>query len=213
MKYLFAILLCFPLTTYSDISKISIYPSQIKVSFKAPKKTLPTKNVKLKKQKNKSVPDSKQVKNEQSTLVSAQEFVTFTKFIRIINGINLKNNNKTALIFFNENNESLEVNVVENSPKPQPHQIFFIDKSFGRHFQGKIDLYYIPENASYFIVGIINTQNRFLKVATHNNFSSGGKIYIADYNKIAPSKKIMLQIELLGSVDAILTRACAFSFF
>ncbi len=202
-KIFFLGLLLNPFVMYSDISKIKIYPSGITVNFNAPPKTIVVeKSVKKPWYKKNTAPI-------EPAIISTDKF---KKFIRVINSIKHSEDTTLKLVFYDNINEVISEEVITNSIKPSPKHIFFIDRNSDRNFQGVLDIYHIPENAQYFLIGFFNKDNIRISTVSHPDFGKDNKIQILDYNKLSPNRPTMLQIELLGQKQNILTRIGAFYF-
>ena len=200
-------LLLTPLFIHADISKIRMYPSGITVSFEAPEKIIPVEEDPPKKRswrRKKEVvekPVPKPIKMEQ-----------FTKFIRVINSIEESDENKVKLVFYNDKDEVISAEIITNSTQLSAKYIFFIDRNTSRNFQGLLDVYHIPDNAQYFLVGVFDEDNNPISTAPHPNFETDNKIQLLHYYALSPNSPSMLQIELLGKEQDILTRVSAFYF-
>ena len=203
-------LLLTPLFIHADISKIRMYPSGITVSFEAPEKVVieeeeeeapKRRSWRRKKEEVKVKPIPKAIKMEQ-----------FTKFIRVINSIEENDENKVKLVFYNDKDEVISAEIITNSTQPSAKYIFFIDRNTSRNFQGLLDIYHIPDNAEYFFVGVFDKDNNIISTASHPDFGTDNKIQLLNYYALSPNQPSMLQIELLGKEQNILTRVGAFYF-
>lgn len=221
-KTAFLSILVLTTNLYANISQIPLYPSGISVEFKTPKKIIPQiealeDNSKAKKSKLRKLKKKKEQQVEENlskkSVETSTEFEKFSRFIRVINSTdNVEEDLQVALIFFDTNNNIIEKNIITNTVKPSPKYIFFMDRQTGRSFKGKLDIYYIPEDASSLSVAILDEDNNIIKQTTHPGYNKDHQIKISDYNKIGGNNKVMLQFEILGSSNTLLTRIAAFKF-
>ena len=196
-----------PFFIHADISKIRMFPSGISVSFEAPAKVII---------KEEEAPRKRSWRRKKEEVVEPlPEVITmekFTKFIRIINSIKPNDDNKVKLVFYNDEDEVVAEEIVTNSTQPSAKYVFFIDRNSRRNFQGLLDVYHIPDNAKYFLVGVFDKNNTLIATASNPDFGTDNKIQLLNYYALSPNQPSMLQIELLGKEQNILTRVGAFYF-
>ena len=202
-NFIFLGFLLNPFFIYADISKIRMFPSGITVSFEAPVKVIPVEEPKKR---------SWRRKKEEPTEPKPIQMEKFSKFIRIINSIKLNNDNNIKLVFYNDKDEAIAEEIITNSVQPSAKYVFFIDRNTSRNFQGLLDVYHIPDNAKYFLIGIFDKDNILISTASNPNFGADNKIQLLNYYALSPNQPSMLQIELLGKEQNILTRVGAFYF-
>ncbi|MGL5955681.1 MAG: hypothetical protein ACRC0X_03640 [Brevinema sp.] len=211
----FLLLLFISTTIHADISKLQLIPSGIKVKFEA-SPLIEEKEEKQKKRLSRraarKAEEERLKQAELAALTPPPQLVRFTRFIRIINAIPLNEGEYLTIDFYNDNNKLISQQIVSNTTKPSPHNIFYMDRNTGRFFQGLFDNYHIPKDTSNFQIGIYNKNKELINYAEHPDFSKKTQIPISQYNKLAPTREIMLQIEILGQSDKILTRVGAFYF-
>lgn len=207
-NFIFLSLLLNPFFIYADISKIRMFPSGITVSFEAPAKVIPVEEEAPKKRSWRRRKEEVEVEPVPQAIVIEK----FSKFIRVINSIEQSDNNKIKLVFYNDKDEVISAEIITNSVQPSAKYIFFIDRNTRRNFKGQLDIYHIPDNAQYFLVGIFDKDNNIVSTASHPNFGTDNKIQLLNYYTISPNRPSMLQIELLGEEQSILTRVGAFYF-
>jgi len=206
--FIFLVLLLNPFSIYAEISKIRVYPSGITVSFEAPAKV-----ISVEKDPPKKRPWYKKKKEEVIDPIPQPIVIEkFTKFIRVINSIEQKDDSKIKLVFYNDKDEIISEEIITNSVRPSAKYVFFIDRNSSRNFQGLLDIYHIPDNAKYFLVGIFDKDDNAIDIASHPDFGTDNKIQLLDYYAFSPNKPSMLQIELLGKEQNILTRIGGFYF-
>ncbi|MGL4389095.1 MAG: hypothetical protein ACRCTJ_06865 [Brevinema sp.] len=211
MRYriIFIFLMIIKANLYPSIKNIPLYPSGIKVSFTTSNEIISIEksngdDTKKRRKKSKKVAEPVVTKSIQQTNVS--------RIIRVINSINnLKSDENLALLFFDTDNNHIAKYIVSNTVKPTPEFIFFMDRKTGRDFQGKHDIYLIPEKAVSFSVKVINSKAHIIYETSHSAYNKNKQILIDDFKKIGHNK-IMLQFEVLGSAENNLTRIAAFQF-
>ncbi len=186
------ILLMMTSMTYADISKVQPYPSEITVTFDALEVIeIPEKISRKERRKYESI---------------KPEVISYQRFIRIINSLDLKSGEEVSLNFYDIDDKLISKNIITNTTEPTPKYIFFMDRDSGRNFKGFLDTYHIPSNAHYFQIVANN------KVVTHPDFEKKDKVLISQYQISKDSRKLMVQVELLGTSSNILARLGIFYF-
>ncbi|MGL4677736.1 MAG: hypothetical protein ACRCWI_08770 [Brevinema sp.] len=213
--YLLLLLLFISNVLHADISKLQLIPSGIKVKFDVPplieeKEAPPQK--KLSRWAARKAKKEAEKKQQQQEEVPIPQLVRFTRFIRVINAVTLNAEEYLTIDFYDNNNKLISQQIITNTPKPSPNNIFYMDRNTGRRFQGFIDHYHIPKNTSYFQIGIYNKNKELIYYAEHPDFTKKTQIPITQYNALGSKKAVMFQIEVLGQSDKTLTRIGAFYF-
>lgn len=211
-RLLTVLILFFGTLSFSQIKNVPIYPSGISVSFSVlpeePESAAPvitkTKNKKIKKRELPPPPAEPE----------PIQAIKVNKFIRIINAMNLEENQNLALLFYDENKKLLTKPkvLVTNTTKPAATHIFFMDKASSKEFKGVLDYYFIPEKAVYFNVAVLNKKGALVSVPVHPAYDEDNLIAIEHYQSIDPKSRIMLQFEVKGSPKASVMRISAFRF-
>lgn len=182
------------LYTFPIYGQIRTYPSGIDVNFEAQKKGKRSEYL------------------IQFTKDSTHSNLT-SKFIRIINGTSsLPKKSYVGIIFYNEHGKKLKHIIIKDTKKPTPKQIFFMDRNSGKHFQGMLDIYYIPKDTVSFSVGIINKKGEMVIPLSHPDFDKNNSLPLQKWLKTSPNKPTMLQFEITGTDDNFSLRLGAFYF-
>ncbi|MGL4677737.1 MAG: hypothetical protein ACRCWI_08775 [Brevinema sp.] len=194
MKYIIFILSVF----YFSINSygIQLFPSGIKVDFTAPNKI--TKKIIL----------------LQTEEAAQQKSLDTYRIIRIINSIqDLPEKQYLALMFYNQKKKIIGHQIISNSQKPLPDQVFFIDRNTGKYFQGLVDIYSVPKQTVSFALAVINKKGKILQQNfKHLDFDENQHISLDQLFKITPEKNIMLQYEVIGSYQDPDIKLAAFYF-
>jgi len=203
MNYILLFLLCIISNTfYASLSQVPVYPSSIKVSFIAPSKLVFKDNNKRRSRRKK--------KNEK--VISNTIPFKVNKFIRVINSISdIPDSYSLALVFYDSNNNIININSVTNSQKPSPTYIFYMDRKSNRKFQGMRDIYHIPRDAFSYNISILDTNINIILSTEHEYYDD--KVFLIDnFVNIHKNNNLMLQFEITGTFKDFLTRISFFKF-
>ncbi|MGL5722059.1 MAG: hypothetical protein ACRCY4_06655 [Brevinema sp.] len=142
------------------------------------------------------------------------EPVAVNRLIRVINAVDLSAGQRFALVFYNEKGVIIpkQLRVVPNTEKPSAARVFFMDKASNRSFKGLLDVYFVPKDATFMNVAIIDQNDKIVKVPTHPAYDAKGFINIEDFLKTEPTSRIMLQFETAGTTDRSVLRLGGFRF-
>ncbi|MGL5253488.1 MAG: hypothetical protein ACRC9L_00445 [Brevinema sp.] len=146
--------------------------------------------------------------------VVASEPVSVNRLIRVINAIDLDPDQRFALVFYNDKGNMIpkQLRVVPNTEKPSAARVFFMDKASTRLFKGLLDIYFVPKDAVFMNVAIIDQNDKIIRVPSHPSYNDKGFISIEDFLKTEPSNRIMLQFEVAGSSEKGILRLGGFRF-
>ncbi|MGL4394802.1 MAG: hypothetical protein ACRCS8_06230 [Brevinema sp.] len=187
------ILLMFSILTTPMFAQLRPYPSGIKVSF-IEKKMIG---------KNDYIIQMSEETNPKKA----------SRFLRVINSLkDIPADQDLGIVFYDEDGEEISHIVIEDSEKPSPDFVFFIDRNTGNFFQGKKDIYAFPKKASHFSVGLINKKGDMIKALRIPEFDSQNKLAIEYLKKFDKAQSYMWQIEVTGTVAQNLNRLNVFYF-
>ncbi len=181
-------------TSYADISQLRTYPSEITITFDALEVI--------------KIPEKASARERKRYEAMTPEMISYERFIRVVNA--LVDDGDVNLEFYDKNDRLLEQKAITNSSQPSPKYIFFMDRDSGRKFNGVRDVYMIPDNAHYFQIVVRNGKEKH--IATHPDFQNSDKVLISQYEGISAIRKVMMQVELLGTKTNITTRLGLFHF-
>ena len=145
--------------------------------------------------------------------VSAEP-IAVNRLIRVVNALNLDTNQRLALIFYNEKGAIIpkQLRVVTNTERPSASRIFFMDKVSYSAFKGVLDVYFVPKEAEFMNVAIIDKNDKIVRVPTHPTYDAKNMLAINDFLNTEPANRIMLQFEIAGSPEKGVLRLGGFRF-
>ena len=142
------------------------------------------------------------------------EPVAVNRLIRVINALNLGAGQRLALVFYNDKGAIIpkQLRVVSNTEKPAASRIFFMDKVSYSAFKGVLDVYFVPKEAEFMNVAIIDQNDKIVRVPTHPTYNAKNMLAIDDFLNTEPANRIMLQFEIAGSPEKGVLRLGGFRF-
>ncbi len=142
-----------------------------------------------------------------------KKMVTFQRFIRVVNTIGLTNGQYVSLDFFDKDGKLISQNIIENTRRPSGNHLFGQHRDAWNKFKGLKDIYHIPPNAEYFQINFYDAANNILVTAQDPlYFTDKDKVLISEYNNYHKNnRRLLFQIELLGSVNRLSTKIGAFN--
>ena len=142
------------------------------------------------------------------------EPVSVNRLIRVVNSLSLTAGQRLALIFYNEKGAIIpkQLRVVSNTEKPSASRIFFMDKVSYSAFKGVLDVYFVPKEAVFMNVAIIDQNDKIIRVPTHPTYDAKNMLAINDFLNTEPNNRIMLQFEIAGSPERGVLRLGGFRF-
>ena len=140
--------------------------------------------------------------------------VAVNRLIRVVNALNLNADQRLALVFYNDKGAILpkQLRVVANTEKPSASRIFFMDKVSYSAFKGVLDIYFVPKEAEFMNVAIIDQNDKIVRVPSHPTYNAKNMLAIDDFLNTEPANRIMLQFEIAGSPEKGVLRLGGFRF-